>query len=383
MKVAVMMRAMDQDSGFRVIVEGFVEGMLKLDRENTYLLLYRTKKWLGRFSSFDNANELLVWAPHKFIWDQIAVPYIAWKEDTGIIFNPKFSIPLISHCPVVMGLQEPVWWAWPEHYEWFNVKYMRFLLPLYCRKASHLFPNSQFILEENCKYLNLKSDKMTVTYSAPHEYFRVINDSVALEEFRVKYSLPKRFILSVTRVDHPGLEHSTSWHPGKNVETTIRAFIQFRKSISHKLVIAGRNVREYLLHTGWNGTEFEDIHFTGFLPHEELPKLYNLADLFVIPSFYEGCPSTLLEAMACGCPVIASETGACPDLSGGSAILADPYNPSDFAEKILLVLNNEDLRKKLKEKSLQRAAFFKWEKTAKSTLEQLTRIVNGRKNMSN
>lgn len=85
----------------------------------------------------------------------------------------------------------------------------------------------------------------------------------------------------------------------------------------------------------------------------------------------------LTQATACGCPVIASQTGACPDVGGTAPLFADPHNPADFAEKILYVLNNEDFRHKLKKKSLERAAFFSWGRTARLTLEGLTRATTG------
>jgi len=185
--------------------------------------------------------------------------------------------------------------------------------------------------------------------------------------------LPKRFMLCVTRVDHPGLEGCTAFHPGKNPETTLRAFLSCPPSLPHQLVFVGRRVREYLLHVGFTSADFEGVHFLGFINHEDMPKLYNLAELFVIPSFYEGCPSTLLEAMACGCPVVASQSGACPDLGDGAPVLANPYDPSDFATKITSVLTNEVFRQELKRKSLERAASFSWERTAKLTLAGLIR----------
>ena len=181
MKIGIMMRAMDQDSGFRAYTEGLVENMLMNDKENRYVLFYRTKKYFGRFSSYPNVKEVFLNAPHKFAWDQISVPYRAWKEKVDIIFNPKFSVPLVSHCPVAMGLQEPAWWTEPAYYPWFNVLYNKTMLPLYCRKASQIFPMSEFILKENRKYLGLPFDDAIVTHTAPGPQFRPIGDAGLLE----------------------------------------------------------------------------------------------------------------------------------------------------------------------------------------------------------
>ncbi|MFX0195024.1 MAG: glycosyltransferase family 4 protein [Candidatus Hodarchaeota archaeon] len=349
--------------------------MLKIDQNNSFVLFYRTTKWLGRFSSFQNVKEVLIGAPHKFLWDQVAVPYRAWKEKVDVIFNPKFSVPLISHCPVTMGLQEPAIWAWPEHYERFDILYQKVMLPLYCRKAAHLFPMAKWILDENRKYLGLPFRNTTVTYPAAQDHLRPIDDHVGLEEFQAKYQLPEKFILVVTRVDHPGLDKSVSFYPGKNPQLALQAFALCRKSIPHSLVIAGRHVREYLLHMGFTKDDFERVHFIGFVAFEELAKLYSLADLLINPPLYEGFGFALLGGMACGCSVVASKTGACPEVTDGSALLADPSDPADFADKIMLALKNDDLRQELRKKSLQRARSFSWDRTARLTLQGLAKAV--------
>jgi glycosyltransferase involved in cell wall biosynthesis len=374
-KIALMMRAMDQDSGFRAYVDRLVETMLHTDDTNTYLLLYRTPKWFGRFSKFKNADEVLLKSPNKFMWDQIAVPLKAWSEKADIIYNPKFSVPLLSHCPAVMGLQEPAWWVWPEHYERLDVLYQRVMLPIYCRKSRHFLSWSKFNIDETKKYIGLSFENTSIASPAPNQYFRPIEDENVLEDFSRKYKLPEKFILSVTRVDHPGLDKSNSFHSGKNVDTTLKAFILARNKIPHHLVIAGRRVREYLLHNGFKESDFERVHLVGFIPHEELPKLFNLADLFVMPSFYEGFGLTLLEGIACGCPAVVSTTGACPEVGQGAVLLADPYDPDDFSEKISSVINNNDLREKLKSEGLKRAADFSWDTAAKITLEVLKKVV--------
>jgi glycosyltransferase involved in cell wall biosynthesis len=375
MKIAIMMRAMDQDSGHQAIIMGLVENMLKIDQNNTYLLLYRTDKFFGRFAGYPNAQEKLISAPHKLLWDQVAVPYHAWKEGADVIYNPKFSVPLITSCPVVMGLHEPAWWAWPEHYEWFDRNYMKLMLPIYIRKSKHLFPISQFVVDECKKYIKLPFDNVTIAYPAPKPYFKKIEDKATLDNARQKYHLPERFIFSATRVDHPGLDKSDSFFPGKNPQTTVRAYINIRKEIPHTLVLAGRRVKEFLLWYGFKEKELEGIQFLDFVPHEELPAILSLAELFILPSFYESYAMALVEAMSCGCPVVASQTGACPEITAGVAELADPDDPTDFAQKMKNILANEEKRLKICHDVFERAKFFNYQRTAKEVINSIETIV--------
>jgi len=253
---------------------------------------------------------------------------------------------------------------------------MKLMLPIYMRKSRHLFPISQFVIDETKRYVKFPfENKATVVYPGPKTYFHPIEDVSVLENFRHRHKLPERFVLTVTRVDHPGLDNSTSFYPGKNVETTVRAFIKCRPNIPHSLVVHGRNVRNYLLHVGFKDAEFERIHFSEFIPnHEDMPTLFNLADLFVLASFYESYATPLVEAMACGCPSLASKTAAMPEITAGAALLADPYDPADFADKMELVLSNDDVRTNLRSRALQRARFFNWERAARLLIDVMTRV---------
>jgi len=373
--IAIMMRAIDQPSAFQSFVEGIVEKMLQIDGEDRFILIYKTSKWYGRFESFRNAKEFLVRSPHKFIWDQMVVPWIAWREKCDVIYNPKFSIPLISHCPVTMGLHEMGWRIWPEYYEKLDVLYEKIMFPIYCKKSKHFFPWSKFQLDEISGYLRRELNNSTITPPAPAKNFRPISDKLVLDKIKMKYNLPQKFILGVTRVDHSGIPGSTKFFPGKNVDITVKAYLQIKNKVDYKLVIAGNRVKEYLLYRGFNESDLDSIQFLGFVSHDDLPMLFNLAELFIMPSFFEGFGLTLVEAMACGCPAVVSETGSLPEVSRGATLLADPYNPSDFAEKTLLVLENEKLRYELKKKGLQRASTFTWEISAKMTIEALREVV--------
>ena len=381
MKIAIMMRAIDTQAGYRPYTEGVVRTLLQIDQENEYLLLYRKPDLLGLFSGHKNVKEMLIGPSHVLLWDQVAVPLAARRERADIIWNPKFSVPLLSHCPVTMVLQEPAWFAIPEHHAWWDVLYMRAMLPLYCRKASHLFPQSEFNLNETRKYLRLPLENVTVTHYAPDACFMRVWDAEALRQFRQSHGLPEKFILTVTRVLNQG-NNSATFTGTKNLETTLHAFQQIREHVPHKLVIKGQLVREYLEYKGWK--DLEGVHFVSqFLPREEVPKLYQAADLCVLPSFYEGCPTTLIEAMASGCPIVASKSSAFPEISAGAALLSDPHDPSDFAEKMLRALTDKALRDGLRQKSLQRAKFFNWERTARLTLQGFEEAVGGTRRVTN
>jgi len=376
MKIAIMMRAMDQDSGFRSFTENLVDTMLKIDTDDSFLLFYRTKKHLGRFASCANVKEIFLRPHNKLLWDQVSVPYAAWKGGADILYNPKFSVPLVSHCPVAMGLQEPAWWTEPGYYDRIDVLYNRLMLPLYCRKSSQIFPMSQYILEENRKELGLSFDNAIVTLTAPGPMFRPIVEDDYLEEIRKKHGIPGRFVFTPTRVDHPGVDKSTSFYRGKNPETTLRAFLACKSRIPHDLVFAGRRVQEYFLFLGFHEADFERVHFVGFVPLQELAALYNLAELTVIPSHYEGCPATIMEAMACGCPVLVSSMGGSPEVSGDAAILMDPFDTVEAAGKMEAVLMDEGLRKAMREKGLERTSCFNWVRIAKLTLNGLVRAAS-------
>jgi len=379
MKFAIMLRAMDQESGFRAYVEGLVDHMIRLAPEDAFLLLYRTPKWFGRFGASSNVREMLLRAPHKFAWDQVAVPYRAWRERADIIFNPKFSVPLISHCPVAMGLQEPDWYAYPAFYERIDLAYIKTMLPLYYRRAAHLFPMSKFNLEQTRQRLGLRLSNVTITYTCPGTHMKPVEEPVALSAFRSKYRLPLRFMLCVTRVDHPGLDNfaEKKFFPGKNPEACLKAFLLLRDRLKVEMVFAGRRVQDYFRSLGFQDEDFRGVHFIDFVPYEELPNLYSAAELSVVPTYFDGCSTTMMESMACGCPVIASNLDAGPEIGGDAALYIDPRDPVELASRMDVLVSDQVLRETHRTRSLERAAFFNWEQTAGATLEGLRRAATG------
>lgn len=370
-----MMRAMDQDTGFRVTVDRLVEQLLQFG-DTQYFLYYRTPKWFGRFAGHTNAVERLLLRPrHKILWDQVAVPLSAYRDRVDLIFNPKFSVPLVSPCRVTMGLQEPSWWRWPKHHPWWDVAYMRFALPLYVRRASHLFPMSQFILDENKKYLGHALSNSTVILSAPESSFRDTPSQESVARVRDKYHLPNQFVFSSTRVENLGNSGATFCET-KNIETAVRAYSLWKEHVDRPLVVAGRNVREFLIHRGWKEDALVGIHFLGLVAREDMSILYHLADACVMPSWYEGCPLTILEAMAAGCPVIASDIAPFRELGKDSALYADPNSAEQYAECVARVAKDSELNARLRTSGVERSRDFSWEGVAARVQEGFRLAVN-------
>jgi len=191
------------------------------------------------------------------------------------------------------------------------------------------------------------------------EKFKVETDCDRLAQTRAKYHLPERFILFVGRL-----------YPQKNFATLARAFAIVKDQIPHRLIVAGQPRFKFegelnLLRELGIG---DRVNFLHYVPNDELPVIYNLADCFVYPSFYESFGLAQLEAMGCGCPVIGANAGAIPEVTGGAAMLFDPHSPQELSQAILKVTCEPEVRRNLVERGLARVREFTWDRTARETL---------------
>lgn len=367
--ICIMGRVLDQEDGLGVYSINLIKHMLALDEENRYVILLRSDAHAHSFSDFPNAETHVLPAKSKAWWDQVVVPRTARKVRADLIFNPKFSIPLLTTRPTIFVLQGSDWYVNPGNYEWWDNLYIRLAMPLFCRKATKLVAISQCVVDDLVKYARLDPRKATVTYAAPSPHFRPVFDQQQLQAFADRYKLPARYIFTVARVLHTG-HANLPIYPGGNVENLVRGYLWYREQGGKlPLVVAGKDVDRYLCMRGFSTSELEHIHFLGFVPHDDIVYAYNLAEFFVLTTLYESFAFPLVEAMATGCPVIAPTTGACPEVAGDAARLVDPYRSTAIGEAMLSLANSKDERQRLREAGLARSAKFTWEQTARRTLE--------------
>ena len=282
-----------------------------------------------------------------------------------LYFEPNFMpINIKSRCTVVTifdfsFILYPQWHPKErindfEEYFWKNLK-----------RSDRIIVISDYIKKEGVN-LGLPEEKLrTIHLGIDHEVFKTYPPQ-DLQLLRKHYKLPEHFILFVGSIE-----------PRKNLENLVRSYINLDEGIRKdiKLVLAGFK--------GWENKEImallkegkSDVLYLGYLPDKELGELYNLATLFVYPSMYEGFGLPPLEAMACCCPVVASNVASLPEVCGDAALYVDPHDVNSIAEGIHKVLTDDDLRQSLIEKGLERAKLFSWEKSAKEHIKVFEEVL--------
>jgi len=241
--------------------------------------------------------------------------------------------------------------------------YAKLFLTQFIKSNKSIITVSRFSRDRICFHSGLPQEKVSVIYNG-------IDTQLFQPSSQKNLSLPDKYILYVGNVK-----------PHKNLKTLLLAYSQLKESIKkeYALVIVGK--KEGFL----NGdTEIEtlvkqynllgNIHFTGYVPDNDLQELYGRANLFVFPSLYEGFGLPPLEAMACGVPVIASNAASLPEVCGDGALYFDPKNSEELSDKINSVLKDANLQEQLKIRGHRQALRYKWEDTAKKYIELITNI---------
>lgn len=360
-----MLRHLNEIGGINVYTKNVIENLLEIDRKNDYVFLYNSDSLIGTYSKYENVKELVIEKKNKFLWDQFYIPRIIRTEKIDIIFNPKLSIPLFTSAKKVLTMHGLEQFACPSAFKLYDNIYAHIMMPLFCRSAHSIIVMTNIGKKDLIKYLKAKSEKIEVIHESYHKRFEVKKNPEKLLEIKQKYNLPEKFILFVG-----GLA------PLKNFKNIIRAFNIVRKKTSVKLIIAGFKRFKYAkdLELIDRLQLQNDIIILGFVPDDDLPYLYNLAQCFVFPSLYEGFGIPVLEAQACGCPVVSTKTGATPEVSGGAAILVNPYSHREIAQAIYDILTEEDLKENLVKAGIENVKKYTWLKTSEKTLQLFEKI---------
>jgi glycosyltransferase involved in cell wall biosynthesis len=310
----------------------------------------------------------------RLIWEQIALPKLVRRAGVELLHSLHYTRPLVLSCASVVTFHDLTFFLFPE----LHTRAKRIFFPLTmrfsARQADALLSASESTRRDAIRLLHIPEEKIFTTPLGVNEEFHVISDAAILESCRLRYELPDKFILFVGLLE-----------PRKNLPLLIRAYARLVEIENPPdLVIVGR--------TGWGYADImqqidaldlkEKVHFTGYVPAQDMPIIYNLAQLFVYPSIYEGFGLPPMEAMACGTPVITTDVSAMRDHVGDAGILIPSQDEEALVQAIQEILHDPDLRKRLSERGRQQAANFTWNRTALETLKVYQYVASKRTSTS-
>lgn len=345
-------------AGASVYTRGLVKSLLQIDRSNSYSFFsYKYSLTGGNYFGRKLGNVIM-----DTIWIPRLLPKELKKGKVDLLHCPAFKAPLKCDVPLVATFYDLHILKNPKDYNPWLRYYCKFMLPKIARRADKIITISEFSRNDIINTFSLPAEKVRVTYCGIDDRFRLIPDDSLLSRARVKYGLSKKFILYVGALQ-----------PRKNIPLLLKAYAKLLKEqdFDHQLVLAGG--------TGWRNRNIfslinelnlsKNVKILGYVPDDDLPLIYALAQFLVYPSFFEGFGLPVIEAMACGCPVICSNAASLPEIVQDCAVVFDPLSRSELENAIAKLGSDGGMRQKMKEKGIKRSADFSWEKSARKTIQ--------------
>ncbi len=346
-------------TGNEVYIRSLLDGFAKLDTG-------------AEFVAYVSEPDVNGWVPARFHKRRVARNRY-WRlgfhlagclrQDRPDLIHVQYNAPLFCPAPIVVTVHDVSFLEHPEYFPPGRAWQLRMTTGNTLRRAAKILTISEFSRRRLAVGFGLDPDEIVVTPLAAQDHFRPRNREHARDRLRARFGLERPFVLTVGDLQ-----------PRKNQIGLVRAFgalLRGSPHLPHALVLAGKEtwfspqVRAEIARCGLAGR----VLVTGFVSEDELVDLYNAADLFVFPSFYEGFGLPVIEAMACGRAVISSNAASLPEVADAAGILVDPEDAGELVRAMRDVLVDAELRERLERLGLQRARYFSWLETARKTLD--------------
>jgi glycosyltransferase involved in cell wall biosynthesis len=362
--------ALRQGAGIGRYTRGLVSGLAEIDRENQYTLFSAGetpsfRDWPANFHPCTSA------IPPRWLtigWHRLRLPIPAeiLTGDCDLYHSPDFTLPPLRRARGLVTIHDLSFLRVPECADPGLRAFLEKAVPTAVMRARRVLADSENTRQDLIEILRVDPDRISVVTPAIEPRFRREENAARLQEVRARYRLPDRFILGLGTLE-----------PRKNFTGLIAAFGKLARgtNLPHALMIGGK--------PGWL---YEDIYkqvnqenlagrvlLPGFVADEDLPVLYSLAEVFVFPSLYEGFGIPVLEAMACGTPVVTSNNSSLPEAAGSAALMVEATDSTELAETIAKILSDADQRRRMIAAGYDQAHRFTWQRSAQALLEAYER----------
>jgi len=371
-------------NGIMIYAIHIANNLMKIDNNNQYYIYCRDEVPDQLNPQSSTASFRVFRSKNRKLLQQIKLPMAALFDRLDLMFFPYHSASMFCPCRSVITIHDLHPYVVPKQFaeihsshihgskliSIINKVYWEEMLKLAARRMDGIIAVSYSTKRDIVNIFHVSPDKIHVVYEGvDKKYFNLNNDGKDLPQFRQKYGLPEKYILSV------------GTHAYKNIEGIIRSFSIIKEKYQGpvKLLIVGN--KNYLAKKIFQLVRDLDqdgqIIFTGFFPGEDLKYLYQCAEVFLFPSFYEGFGLPVLEAFSCGTPVVTSTTGSVPEVAGEAALLVDPDDHEEIASAVLQILADKTFRAKRRQQGFNQVEKFSWENAARMTLKVFNKIVKG------
>ncbi len=365
--------AVRQGGGIGRYTRNLVRALSELDQENDYTL-FVAGGW-GRGDGLgpwpENFRIRSVPLSDRWVhllWQRLRLP-VPVQAITGyldLFHSPDFVLPPTGRTPTLLTIHDLSFLRVPEYYVPAFRRYLEGAVARAAGRADHILADSESTRQDIIELMPVQKERVTVLYPGVDPRFRPIRTQTVLDAVRERYALPDRFVLGLSTLQ-----------PRKNFAGLIEGFRRLVQAGGNEpavadlqLVIAGGKgwmVEE--TYAAVSKAEMEaHVHFAGFVDDDDLPALYNLSAAFAFPTWYEGFGLPVLEAMACGTPVVCADNSSLPEVAGQAALLVDAGDPDALAEALIQVLVKADLRARLAVAGPEQAMRFTWPAAAQQLL---------------
>lgn len=303
------------------------------------------------------------WATPRLVWMQAQAPRMLRELNVDVAHFTNGMVPLASRVTTIVTIHDMSLTLYPRFHPARRVLLNRPLVDLAARRADAIITVSESAKRDIVALYGLPADRVHVIHEAAAPAFQPIDDPAERARVRARYGLRERLILYVGTIE-----------PRKNLPKLIEAFAARRRSgelREHQLVCVGPY--------GWLSRDIEQkiaqldladgVRFTGYVPFDDLPALYSLAEMFVFPSMYEGFGLPVVEAMACGTPVITGRNSSLAEVAGGAIEHVERLDAEAIGDAIVRLTADPDRRAALSKRGLERARTFSWRRAARETLD--------------
>ena len=374
MKVGINFHTVDEYiSGVDRYALGLLNALLRVDTQNQYLV-YTNQPDLVSRQVAQSKNLKIAGIKHlkrriaRILWEHTQLPRLAEKHRLDLLHCLSYICPLRrASVPYVVTVHDTIAIDHPQWCKKTNALYFRLVMKATVQRASCVVSLSNCTADDLKRNFRLPSSKIRTIYPGTDNIFNQRSDSRRRAEVRMRYRLPERYILYVGNIE-----------PKKNIGTLLRVQRRIREmGLAHKLVVVGKRSWRAQAELAEMDRDVAsgNVVPAGYVERKDLPLVYNMADVFVFPSLYEGFGFPPLEAMASGTPVVSSSMGALAETVNDAALIVEPCDVQQIAEAVASLIADPSLREKHVRKGLQQSRLFDWEKTAGETLSVYREVV--------